>query len=245
NDVDAFNLILKTLSTAFKAFESAKLSNAIIPVIFVSPVHTVGEISFPKPLRTTGGDPIPFKSSDFKIHLNRKRPASRLPKDCRRYESLVQQCIDSLSHISFHLFELEAQLTIEESWVEPGKTQRTPGLHTERSGKFLPFLDPNDGNPSNRAGEFLEGVFLASNIANSCRVWPCWIDSTVHASIAGPFGEIEHLRRVLDEKVESVILKKNTLVRIADTTPHQALPLETREFRQFFRLTVGRIKNKM
>ncbi|KAI9366004.1 hypothetical protein DFJ73DRAFT_955823 [Zopfochytrium polystomum] len=128
-----------------------------------------------------------------------------LPLKCRRYSALVNRCL-------FHCPEEMSQigyLTIHEGWVEPGQSQRRPGLHVESPGYYK--INEDDVNDS---GEFKQklhhwgfgigpdvwhiegGVFQASNLGKTCRVWNCVIRD--HGDIVGPLGDLEHLRHRLN-----------------------------------------------
>ena len=87
-------------------------------------------------------------------------------------------------------------LTIHESRVEPGKSQRRPGVHIDNSGPlkikngcfkqnciegegvgsitFSRNSFYNWGGGSLYTNESLSGgIFIASNVPNSCRLWNC------------------------------------------------------------------------
>ena len=42
--------------------------------------------------------------------------------------------------------------------------------------------------------EYIGGIYMASNIADSCRVWNCKV--TDPADIVGPLGDLEHMKSV-------------------------------------------------
>ena len=156
-------------------------------------------------------------------------------------------------------------LTIHESIVEDGRAQRREGLHTEggyaaNMGPPSPFsrTSPSpqvykagyglDACPemrwgggdthigSNGDGEFYNGIFMASTVARSTRVWNACITDPTNA--IGPMGDLEHMRHVLGEGYE---LGANELIWMTDTTPHESLPLAAGTVRQYFRLVTHNI----
>uniref|UniRef100_A0A7S3JYP0 Uncharacterized protein n=1 Tax=Aureoumbra lagunensis TaxID=44058 RepID=A0A7S3JYP0_9STRA len=84
-------------------------------------------------------------------------------------------------------------------------------------------------------GHFEGGLFMASNIDDSCRVYNC--KPTADAP-RGKLGDLEHLRRFMPL---GHTLKKNTLVWLCDLAPHESLPLPESTYRQFFRLVTRHI----
>jgi hypothetical protein len=135
-------------------------------------------------------------------------------------------------------------LTIQESFVEAGECQRRPGLHTDAhaivdvGGNFSKgrgfwhrWGAGEDGNPSvPRNG----GIFLASNVPNSCVVWDCCVRTP------GVLGDCENLRDRL-APYGPTILEPNRLYWITDRTPHEALPMQESGYRQFFRLVTENV----
>ncbi|KAH9095164.1 hypothetical protein Ae201684P_015614 [Aphanomyces euteiches] len=84
------------------------------------------------------------------------------------------------------------------------------------------------------------GIFMASTAANSCSVWNVYVDDS--HQVRGPFGDVEHLRSVLDENVHGYReLEANELIWMTDATPHESLPVRERTFRQFFRLVTNNL----
>ena len=89
-------------------------------------------------------------------------------------------------------------LTIQESWVEAETSQRRAGLHVERSknvnfkngnsdetiegkGTSLPYCGHPWGDGCAHRGEnyatvLKGGIYIASTVASSCRVWNCGVD---------------------------------------------------------------------
>ena len=159
-------------------------------------------------------------------------------------------------------------LTIQESWVEPGNSQRRPGLHVDSPGSVKFKGEDHDakhqgldlvGNGKSKhynghqwglgcahyIGEQNEeldesnsyvmqgGIYIASSVSGSSRVWNCGIDPEA----VGPHGDIEHLRFLLPETGK--VLCPGQLYWITDRTPHESLPLKEKTYRQFFRLVTA------
>ena len=153
-------------------------------------------------------------------------------------------------------------LTIQESWVKPGRSQRRPGLHVDSPGSVKIKGDDHDYSLGNgksqryllhhwgngcahyigRKAEETEdipvyamqgGIYMASSVSNSCRVWNC----SVEPEVVGNLGDIEHLRSLLPG--EGKILEPGQLYWITDKTPHESLQLKERRYRQFFRLVTA------
>ena len=172
-----------------------------------------------------------------------------LPKFLDGYEWLIRRCLQ-FATIDF---EKIVYLTIHESIVEPGQTQRRSGLHVERPGMVARggrIVTESDEEYNNLAqclrwglGQWRgdipkDGIFMMSNVDDSCQIWPNQIKDPHEISDA--HGGIECLRKQLGEPRK---LKANELVWFTDTTPHEALPSTAKEpvMRQFFRLVVGDI----
>ncbi|KAJ1549341.1 hypothetical protein HK405_005062 [Cladochytrium tenue] len=130
---------------------------------------------------------------------------SSLPDKCKRYSSIINRCLQ-------HCPEEEGvvgYLTIQEGYVEPGASQRRPGLHIESPGYYKIDEDGIDDSGElkqqvHRWGygigpavwRIQGGVFQASSVSDTCRVWDCIVHD--HGEIVGTLGNIEHLRHNLD-----------------------------------------------
>ena len=82
------------------------------------------------------------------------------------------------------------------------------------------------------------GIYMASNMDNSCAVWNCRIierKDKNEKDVVGKMGNMEHIRSSLPAKYR-YNLEGGKLYWITDRTPHEALPLEQGGWRQFFRL---------
>ncbi|KAJ3030079.1 UNVERIFIED_CONTAM: hypothetical protein HDU68_010211 [Siphonaria sp. JEL0065] len=185
--------------------------------------------------------------------------ANTLPPQLKRYARLVKACVDRVPNERGKV----GYLTIHESWVEPGETQRRPGLHMETPGtikfgstELKPVLvqwgwGDDENLVESSFPEIRGGIFMASSVSNSCAIWPCVVEDVASVAVDS-FGGLEHLRNGLeqgagfeidfeyrDKKVH--LLRANTVVWITDRTPHESLPVERRVFRQFFRLVTSNV----
>lgn len=197
--------------------------------------YSGGRVTFPEP---TG-----IRVNMMPIKL---RDEDTIPDFCRPYLSMIrtvrwqQQLLDP-DHVSY--------LTIHESVVEPGDSQRRPGLHIERPGRVVHggrivrdgedgFRDLAWGLGHRRQGYAVDGIYMASNVAGSCAIYPLQITSP--ADVVDEHGGIEHMRHLLGEPK---LLEAGELCWFTDTTPHESLPIagDAPVHRSFFRIVVGRI----
>ena len=177
----------------------------------------------------------------------------RLPEYLKEYwKSMISRCIMDDEQIGKVCY-----LTIQESKVKKNFSHRRPGIHTERPGKVelrvgqIDDVDKGQGSAMVDSdtvcgvGSYIlydcddsvirGGIFMASNIEDSCRVWDCQImdDNSI-----GHLGDIEHLRSLLPE---SEVMEPNRLYWLTDRTPHESLPLKNKKCRQFFRLVTSEV----
>ena len=202
-------------------------------------------LAFPQP-KNININMMPFKlSNEFR--------GSCLPKYLRAYwESLIACCT-----VDQNEFGKVCYLTIQESEVEESSSQRRPGIHTERPGRLelrCGSVDEIDKGQGDSVVELVAvdnywgygvydksemtvtgGIFMASNVADSCRVWDCQI---MDDNCIGHLGDIEHLRNLLPE---SEVMEPNCMYWITDRTPHESLPLKKKTYRQFFRLVTSQV----
>lgn len=140
-----------------------------------------------------------------------------VPLKYQHYWSLVESC-------NIHESELGKVgfLTIAESFVRAGSTQRRGGVHTEKH--------PSASWGGGWGGK--QGLYLASTIDRTCRIWNCYIETP------GPMGDIEFLREHLGRPIE---LEANQLIQITDSCPHEAIPQQVDGERQFFRVVTSEV----
>ncbi|GAQ81063.1 hypothetical protein KFL_000690410 [Klebsormidium nitens] len=174
-----------------------------------------------------------------------------VPANCQQYVDCIEICADETRPRKFNRV---AYLTIHESVVPVGEAQRRPGLHIEQPGGIrdggsaqpLEFGEYYWGRGWKEAGcnEFFEGIYMASNVSDSCTVWPVLINNPTEVS--DRHGSIEHMRERLGPGRN---LAAGELCWFTDRTPHEANPLKAPSddpgakfrARSFFRLVVGQI----
>ena len=142
-----------------------------------------------------------------------------------------------------------AYLTVHESHVDAGTTQRREGLHIESPGFFndhpnASSFTPGEEHPWGQGAFFgpdrMEGgIYFASSVANTSEVWDALVDKNV-PGIVDRLGGCEHLRPLLGKGNK---LEAGELVWMTDCTPHEALPQAEAGTRQFFRLVMPYINH--
>jgi len=211
---------------------------------YVASRHLLNVENFPK--RTVTFPP----ATSININMMPFDPYDKfrtLPKSLQKYNSIINICMQDT--FPGPPGQRIAYLTIQEGHVRVGESQRRSGLHIERPGAIIDSSGEKDKPWMTRTfgdGYFadvpIDGIFMASTIANSCKVWPALI--TNPEEVTDLHGGIEPLRDYLDE---GYALAANELCWITDRTPHESLPLAaspddptaTHVYRQFFRLVVG------
>ena len=206
-----------------------------------------GKICFPKPTNINI-NMMPFI-------LDKEFKNCRLPKYLKGYwDQLISLCEFDGEQIGKVCY-----LTIDERKVKENHSQRRPGIHTERPGRLqlrnelLPRSNRGQGTSQIQDSRVYHpwgiglgsydkdsfkikgGIFMASNVADSCRVWDCQI---MDDNCIGHLGDIEHLRSLLPE---SEVMEPNCLYWLTDRTPHESLPLKNKTHRQFFRLVTSEV----
>jgi len=153
-----------------------------------------------------------------------------LPEELCQYWPMIMECCNLIDDMVYDPEEIYF-LTIQETDVQEGTSQRRPGLHVDRHS-------PDTPGPGGqiRWGDVIGGIFLASSVANSTRVWPCRVDPAV----IGDLGSVEHLRDHLGKGED---LGAGELVWLTDVTPHESMPLPREGPRQFFRLVTSRVSH--
>jgi len=165
-----------------------------------------------------------------------------LPEEVQHYWPIIESC-------PHHRMELGrvGYLTIQESLVLQGQSHRRAGLHTEAPGVQMAdengtswfrwgggFCDPAKAQTRGTWDELLGGIFTASTVDSSCKMWNVRIDDPTE--VLGQQGDLEHLRDLLGE---GTLLEANQLVWFTDLTPHESLPLAQDTYRQYFRLVTS------
>jgi len=133
-----------------------------------------------------------------------------IPKLLKQYIPMINQCkLEKGSTV---------YLTIHESLVEQGDTQRRPGIHTDATSAI----------GWGGWGE-VEGIYTAST-DGKCELW----DYDTHT--------VDEMGGLLDRPYMSgQKAEPNSLYWMTDRTPHQSLPASETKERQFFRLVSEKI----
>ena len=155
----------------------------------------------------------------------------KLPSYLKPYFNMIKLC-----HCSEEDLNKIFYLTIDEGLVKAGQSQRRPGIHTDNSGP-LKLKNSNliysvcKGEGAGKkcyfywgdgvlmTDEISGGIFIASNVPNSCRLWNCKIEKDLAngSEIIGENGDCEHIKEFLPSDKE-VVLEKNKLYWITDRT---------------------------
>eukprot|EP01084_Bolivina_argentea_P252509 423852_1 len=189
------------------------------------------ELKLPKPLKKEINiNMMPVEMNYETLHL-------QLPKQLNGYTQLLRACLQAdpsqRNTICF--------VTIHESFVEKGKTQRRPGLHIEYPGNINTVGGESSYFHGWGGGYYQrDGIFMASNISDSCVAWNCKIVSHDENEVIDDLGNIEHLKSMLP-KDQKYTLERNKLYWITDRTPHEALAMNQSGWRQFFRLVSSKL----
>jgi hypothetical protein len=123
-----------------------------------------------------------------------------------------------------------AYLTVHESFVKAGTSQRRAGIHTEGyntggwGGGWGGGLQENF--EEEKPDAYKAGLFFASN-DGSCNIWNC----TIPTSQVNEYGQL--LTKLYSEPHK---MEANRLYWLTDRTPHEALRVGNDTERQFFRL---------
>ena len=211
-----------------------------------------------------GSEPLYVNMMPFDINA----AENTLPPYLHQYLPMIEECRMRLRKCIVPIHDrayevryensskpLIAYITVDERYVNSGESHRRGGLHVESPGAVRPkdiadksrsYVDFTFYHPwgfGALAGNYLDGgIFLASNVANTTKVWNCRVHD-VCGDIVGNHGSAERLRFCLenDPQYESKTLEAGELVWITDRTPHESLPVKVGTNRQFFRLVVGEI----
>jgi hypothetical protein len=167
---------------------------------------------------------------------------SNCTQEYRGYAPLIELCMNTVRNY-YRTGTDVYYLTIQESFVEAGHCQRRPGLHTDGhanadwggdlskgEGWWHSWGKGENGRNAPREG----GIFLMSNVPNSCAVWDCCLKTP------GVLGDCEDLRSRLSA-YGPTMLEANRLYWITDRTPHEALPTQESGYRQFLRVVTEKV----
>ena len=175
-----------------------------------------------------------------------------VPREFHGYLGLIRACPLTLTDEGKigYLTVDERPVTVE------GASQRRGGLHAESpgllrtppggGGRWAEPPHPNaitfywggghwTNDETSGRGVYEGGVYMASTVAGSTRVWNAQVSEP---GAMGPLGDIEHLRPLLGT---GTTLDAGELVWMTDTTPHESLPLAAGTQRQYFRLVTSHV----
>lgn len=155
---------------------------------------------------------MPFKMND----------KNSIPKEYQPYWNLIEACEIPENQRNGVWF-----LTVTESHVKKGATQRRPGIHTEKHPKSAWGGGGWGGGKEPKVG----GVYMASTSDQSSRFWNCRVEQP------GNMGDCEHLK---DQLKNPIYLESNRLAWLTDSCPHEALP-QNEGKRQYFRLVAPEV----
>ncbi len=90
-------------------------------------------------------------------------------------------------------------------------------------------------------GEYIQeqcrgGIYMASNIRDTCAIWPCKLSEE---ALVGAHGSLEHVRAYIP--VKPIKCEANQLYWITDKTPHESSPMQRTVYLQFFRLVTSQV----
>lgn len=181
------------------------------------------------------------KLSPIEFPIPRNRYANMMPFIMGENSSIPGEYWDYIPLIEACEIEPEEMgnigyLSINESYVTPGLSQRRPGVHVERhpmaswgggawGGGSTPAPTPEKPKPKPR----VQGIYLGSNVPDSCAI----ADTLIPVEEVRKGGDCSHL----DFAMES--LEANRLYWMTDRTPHASLPLLRPAYRQWFRVVTS------
>ncbi len=191
----------------------------------------VKELKFPVPTGIRiSMMPFVMNNSDFKT--------CRLPDYLKDYwKNVISQC-----YIRKERVGKIGYLTIHESFAPASNLRRGPGIPTEIPGpvrihKFrrCGFSIYEHMNRIRESQEKENGIYIASNASDSCKIYKCLI---MDVSLIGEAGDVEHLREYLPNEFKTM---KDNLYWLTERTPYELLPLKDSTDRQFFGLVTGEV----
>ena len=156
-----------------------------------------------------------------------------VPNNLKQYLPMIHRC-NFRSGTTVYL-------SVSESFVRQGETQRRPGIHTDGTatlgwggggwgGGYRPPPPPkkDEEKPSPPVSVPTKGIYLASTDGR-CRIWDC---VTLDVDNLGAAAEPDAL---------SLEAEPGAMYWITDRTPHESLPALQDGHRQWFRLVADEI----
>lgn len=161
-----------------------------------------------------------------------------LPEAYQHYWPLIEHCsIPSreMQHVCY--------LTIQEGVVPAGESQRRSGVHIESPGALKMGGEHNISRYNWGCGTIIRdesevegGIYMASTVPKSCRIWNMRIREPAKA--VDQYGGLEHMRDILGE---GEFMEPCKMYWLTDATPHESVPLEQETYRQFFRVVTSEL----
>lgn len=140
--------------------------------------------------------------------------------------SRLSPWFDTLLHMGMLSDPGVGYLTIDESLVRAGETQRRPGLHVDGVGP-----DGGIGGWGGGGGGWgSSGMTMVSSHVG------CVAYDQAFSGYPRPNGDCSHLEDQLDEEYETV-LQANTVYWCSPLAVHRSLPMELDTYRQFCRVS--------
>jgi hypothetical protein len=211
-----------------------------------------GETLFP-PSRGINVNMMPFVLND----------ENSLPTDLRHYWPLIRHCrtdhaqYDAVCYLTIQ----ESDVKAGQAQRRPGIHTESPGIvrtaavpardsadsagsgddgknevHHSGEGAMAVHVDEEWWGRGRITTELVGGIFMASTVPNSCRIWDCAIVDA--ARLLARHGDIDRLREVLGRGYD---IAANQLVWFTDLTPHESVPVPADTHRQYFRLVTREI----
>ena len=175
---------------------------------------------------------------------------TRLPENLREYWTVM---VKPLLGVLKGQHGTVCYLSVDERDVVENESHRRGGLHTESPGRLLKdaFLNgydigsaayTNNLHWGYSTATLNGGLFVASNVADSCAAWDCAVTGAEEGEpLIKPHGDIEHLRPTLEAIAKEERLEANRMYWMTDRTPHESLPLKKACHRQWFRLVTSAV----
>lgn len=182
-------------------------------------------------LRRLGYIKFPSINYEKRININMMPfvigDMTSIPKEYNHYINLINKCMIDESR-----FGEIGYLSIKESYVKINGVQKRAGIHIERRNNNV-----NNKYILNLYDKPKYGIFMASNISNSCRIWDIEITESQRSQ------QLQKLQNLIkNPQCAQYEPKENELIWMTDRTPHMSLPLKQYAFRQWFRLIIDPIE---
>jgi hypothetical protein len=159
-----------------------------------------------------------------------------IPEEYRQYVPMIEACgVEKEENRKI------GYLTILESDVKAGVSQRRPGVHTDghccKNGDKKAWGGWGSGKMLGDGTLHVKGIYVASNIPDTCQAWDKAIDNS------GWMGDCEGCPDIMKELGETpaVMMGADRIYWMTDRCPHESLPVKEDCHRQFFRLVTSAV----